>query len=133
MIKILVIDDDKLIRWSLKEIFTQEGHSVDTAATADAALSLSKISTYQLILADLDIDNVSGIEMLKRIQQSLPETQIIILSAQSRQHVESQIDDLSIASILEKPFTAQEIRDATKKVLAYANIRNESTKNSEEV
>ena len=68
MLKALVIDDDKLIRWSLQEIFSQEGHHVDTVATVSDALAQAERSPYNLIFADMEIDDADSIEMLKKLQ-----------------------------------------------------------------
>lgn len=110
MLKILVIDDDKLIRWSLKEILSQEGHHVDVVSTVDDAFSQTEKFSYQLIFADFEIEDENCIDVLKKLQESHPETQIIILSAQSQKQIESYITGISVHAIIEKPFDSQQIR-----------------------
>jgi DNA-binding NtrC family response regulator len=119
--KILVVDDDKLIRWSLKEIFSQEGYSVDTVATAKEALKQAKKITYKLIFADLEISNESGIEMLKNAKIHQPDARIIILSALTKQQIEPRLGNLNIYSIIEKPFKSEQIRTIVKRALDLAN------------
>lgn len=121
LIKILVVDDDKLIRWSLKEIFSQEGYSVDTVATAKEALKQAKKITYELIFADLEISNESGIEMLKNAKIHQPDARIIILSALTKQQIEPRLGNLNIYSIIEKPFKSEQIRTIVKRALDLAN------------
>jgi DNA-binding NtrC family response regulator len=118
LIKILVVDDDKLIRWSLKEILSQEGCEVDTMATAAEALTQVENKDYNLIFADIDIEDENGIDMLKKLKVVQPETKIIILSAYPRNQIESQLGDLSILSIIEKPFQSEQIRGVVKDVLS---------------
>ena len=55
MPRVLVLDDEKLIRWSLKQLLSEEGYEVDTAATADEALRLAETRNYALIITDLEI------------------------------------------------------------------------------
>ncbi|MCK4759211.1 MAG: response regulator [Candidatus Aminicenantes bacterium] len=117
MIKILVVDDDKLIRWSLKEMFSQEGYDVDTVATAAEALTHVEDTNYNLICADIDIEDENGIEMLKKLKMVQPEVKIIILSAYSRNQIEPQVEELSILSIIEKPFQSEQIKGIVRDVL----------------
>lgn len=117
MLKTLIIDDDKLIRWSLKEIFIQEGHQVDTVATADEALKKAGEDTYCLICTDLEIQEEDGIELLKKLQRVQPEARVIILSALNRNQVEARVSNLSIFSILDKPFNSEQIRNIARNIL----------------
>lgn len=117
MAKILIVDDDKLIRWSLKEIFAQEGHDVDAEASPAEAISQVKNKPYDLIVADLEINEQNGIEMLKKIKALQPGTQMIILSAHTRKKVESLLGSFPINSIVEKPFQSDQIRAIAKKAL----------------
>jgi DNA-binding response OmpR family regulator len=129
--KILVVDDDKLIRWSLKEICSQEGYVVDAVATAEDALKQAKNITYELIFSDLEINDENGIEMLRKARISQPEAKIIIISALTRQQIEPRLGNLSIFSIIEKPFKSfsiiekpfksDQIRSIVKKALDLAS------------
>ena len=110
MLKVLVIDDDKLIRWSLKEILAQDGHSVDVVSSIKDAFNQTEKVSYQLIFADFEIEDENCIDMLKELNKSHPETQIIILSAQSQKQIEPQIAGISINAIIEKPFDSAQIR-----------------------
>ena len=110
MLNVLVIDDDKLIRWSLKEILSQDGHSVDVVSNINDALNQIEKVPYQLIFADFEIEDNNCIDMLKELNTSQPETQIIILSAQSQKQIELQIEGISVHAIIEKPFDSVQIR-----------------------
>lgn len=120
-INILVIDDDKLIRWSLEEIITQEGYHVDSAETTQAAIEKANQTTYDLIFSDIEIDNENGIEMLKDIRTSQPEATVVILSAVQKSKIEPQVEGLNIFSILEKPFKSEEIKTLTSEILNLSN------------
>lgn len=114
MAKILVIDDDKLIRWSLKEIFTQEGYRVDTVASSQEALSLLEHMPYHLIFVDMEIADENGIEMMRKAKALQPELKIIILSAQTKNQIESQLGSMHVFSIIEKPFKSEQVREVVK-------------------
>ncbi len=131
LIKILVVDDDKLIRWSLKEIFTQEGYVVDAVATAKDALKQAKTIPYELIFSDLEINDENGIEMLRKARAFQPEAKIIILSALTKQQIEPRLGSLSIFSIIEKPFKSEQIRSVVKNALGSTNHENENRNRTE--
>lgn len=117
MAKLLIVDDDKLIRWSLKEIFVQEGHAVDVEASTAGALGLAKTEAYDLIVADVEINEQDGIEMLKKIKALQPATRMIILSAHTKKEIELQLGSFSINAIVEKPFRSDQIRLIARKAL----------------
>ena len=124
MTNILVVDDDKLIRWSLKELLSEEGYTTEVVATTQEALRKAETSSYNLIFTDLEIEDENGIEMLKELQHLQKGAKIIILSALSRQQIEPQTENLSIFSIIEKPFESQYIRNITKEALSLENSEN---------
>ncbi len=137
LIKILIVDDDKLIRWSLKELFAQEGYEVKAVATVKEALEQAEDKPYDLIFTDLEINDENSIEMLRKMTSFQPEAKIIILSALTRQQIESQLENLRIFSIIEKPFRSEQIKSIVKEALVplqnrdRVGNRSEATNSSE--
>lgn len=117
MNKILVADDDKLIRWSLKEIFSKEGYEVDTAASCLEAIQQAENSRYSLIFTDFEIDDKDGPQMIKKIINCQLDAKIIIISALPRQKIESQLEGLDIFAIIEKPFQSEQILSIAKEAI----------------
>lgn len=126
----LIVDDDKLIRWSLKEIFAQEGFRVDTAESSAEALGLVESNSYHLIMADFEIDDENAGEMLCKIQARCPGIKVIILSALPRQQIEAQLRGVTYHSILEKPFRSDEIKSAVGEALDLISPRGDGRANS---
>jgi DNA-binding NtrC family response regulator len=121
---ILVVDDDKLIRWSLHEIFHQEGCQVDAVATVGEALDHAKNRPYQIIFADVEISQENGIQMLAKIKEFQPAASMIILSALPKSQIEPLLKNLKVFSIIEKPFNSEDIRDTGRKAI---KLRAESS------
>ena len=119
----LIVDDDKLIRWSLKEIFAQEGFKVDTAESSAEALSLVETNSYHLVLADFEIDDENGGDMLRKIQSVRPGIKVIILSALPRQQIEPHLSGVTYHSILEKPFRSDDIKSTVGEALNLLSLR----------
>ncbi len=131
LIKILIVDDDKLIRWSLKELFAQEGYEVKAVATVKEALEQAEDKPYDLIFADLEIKEENSTEMLRKITSFQPEAKIIILSALTTQQMESQLENLKIFSIIEKPFRSEQIKSIVKEALVPSEYGDRSGNRSE--
>ena len=110
--RILVLDDVKLIRWSLKEILKKEGYEVDAASGLEEALKLASTNSYGLIFADLEVSGERGRSFYDDLLSGQKGAKIIILSALAKDQVEQKLGDLEIFSIIEKPFTSEDIRAA---------------------
>ncbi len=123
MPNVLVVDDDKLIRWSLNEIFSQEGCQVDAVATVSQALEQAKDKTYHLILADVEISNEDGIGMLVRIKEFQPTSMIIIVSAFPKSKIEPLLKSLKIFCIIEKPFQAEDIKTKGQEAIRFLSAK----------
>ncbi|MEO7315780.1 MAG: sigma-54 dependent transcriptional regulator [Ginsengibacter sp.] len=77
---ILIIDDEKAIRKTLNEILGYEGYKIDEAADGEEGLRKFKENTYDLVLCDIKMPKLDGLEFLERAKEINPETPIIIIS-----------------------------------------------------
>lgn len=116
MLKALIIDDDKLIRWSLKEIFTQDGHQVDEACNQEEALNHARGTAYDVVFADFELEDSDAAEMLKSLNIIRPEAVVIILSALPSGQIEPRLQGIEVLRIVEKPFEPEQIRSILKMV-----------------
>jgi DNA-binding response OmpR family regulator len=117
MSKILIVDEEKLIRWSLKEILSQDGHEVDSVASSADAVELALRFPYHLVIADFEIDGNSGYELLHKIKSLQPQTSIVILSAANTSRIQECLHDLDIEFIIEKPFDSSNIMAVAQRIL----------------
>ena len=116
MLKALIIDDDKLIRWSLKEIFTQDGHQVDEACDQEEALNHARRTDYDVVFADFELEDSDAAEMLKSLNIIRPQAVVIILSALPSGQIEPRLQGLEVLRIVEKPFEPEQIRSILRMV-----------------
>lgn len=79
--RILVVDDDDSLRRVLQVQLEQDGYSVVSAASAQQAFSLLQLRGYDLVITDLRMPGLSGIEVLKQVRSQYPETAVIVLTA----------------------------------------------------
>ena len=116
--RILILDDEKLIRWSLNQIFLREGYEVDAAATVEEAARLSQSGPYALILADLEICGDRAKACFSEFARVQAGAKIIILTAVPGDQAEQRLGGFKPDRILEKPFESEGILAAVKAALA---------------
>lgn len=121
MHKILIIDSDKLIRWSMQQLLLQDGYIVDTAAKPDEALVLLENNSYHLIVSEIEFSDGLGLEMLSKIRSLSPESCLLIISALAPEQVKTMIPLDNIGAILAKPCESNNIRATVHKILMLEN------------
>jgi DNA-binding NtrC family response regulator len=115
--RILVLDDEKLIRWSLKQILAQDGYEVDTAASTEEALNLTNIKKYGLIFADLEICGDQSQSYYKKLLGRQEGAKLIVLTAMAKDQAERELASVAPFRILEKPFESEAIKAAARLAL----------------
>jgi DNA-binding response OmpR family regulator/flavodoxin len=117
---ILVIDDEVAVNNNIRKILAKKGYQVDQAVTKDEALDKIQARPYKLVLLDLKIPGVKGLELLKAVCDKNPEAKVIIITGYAS--IETAIESARMGAInyLPKPFTPDEIRNVTEEALRLA-------------
>jgi diguanylate cyclase (GGDEF)-like protein len=79
--EILIVDDEESVRKILFEVLTEDGHLVDTAENGEKALELLQRKSFSLVITDIKMPGISGMELLAMIKRRIPETQVIIITS----------------------------------------------------
>jgi response regulator RpfG family c-di-GMP phosphodiesterase len=126
--RILVVDDEKLIRDVLADFLTLEGYVVHTAEDGAKAITELDRAPYDMVISDLKMPNVGGIELLKEVSTKFPETLTVIMTGFGT--VETAIDAMKRGAYdyILKPFKVEEIvhtvqRGLEKRRLSAENLR----------
>lgn len=77
----LIVDDETSALESLRQIFEREGFSVDCASNAEEALELLRLRDYPVVLADLRMPGMDGLDLLRAIKATRPDTEVVIMTA----------------------------------------------------
>ncbi len=115
--KILIVDDQFGIRILLNEVFQKEGYDTFQAANGVQALEIVTKETPDLVLLDMKIPGMDGIEILKRMKKLNQEIRVIIMTAYGELDMIQEAKDLGALTHFAKPFDIDDLRDAVKKYI----------------
>ncbi len=79
--RILIVEDEDTLRESLRRVLSREGYEVDGVASCEAAFESIECSSYDLIIADIILPGVNGLELLKRCRADHPDLIVVIITA----------------------------------------------------
>jgi DNA-binding NtrC family response regulator len=120
--KILVVDDDSLMRDFLSETLNRSGYSVDLASTGEEALAKIRKEDYDVILSDIRMPTMGGMELLKTTREYLPDAKIVMMTAYGT--VQNAVEAMKLGAFdyVMKPFSTDEIELAIKKAIDYKQL-----------
>jgi DNA-binding response OmpR family regulator len=108
---ILIVDDEKNIRLTLSQVLETLGAEIDTAANGEEALMKLKGREFGLILLDIRMPGMDGIEILRRAREIRPDIRVIMITAYGT--IDSAVEAMKLGAVdfLQKPFDPEEIRE----------------------
>lgn len=118
MRKILIIDDQMGIRMLLTELLRREGYETYQAANGKEAIALLAANAFHLILLDMKIPGMNGIEILREIRQREPGVPVMMMTAYGELEMVEEAKKLGVVHYFAKPFDVEEIRREVNKALA---------------
>jgi DNA-binding response OmpR family regulator len=125
--KILVVDDEELIRSVIREYFSLEGYKVDEAKDGVEAVDKVKENNYDLIVMDIMMPNKDGYQACKEIKQ-MKDIPFIMLSARGEEYDKLIGFDLGIDDYVTKPFSPKELVARVKAIIKRTNGEDNLTK-----
>ena len=118
MPKILVVDDDDTIRDTLYELLSEE-YLCQTAETAEKAFARLEADSYDVVLTDISMPGLSGLELLGHIRQKFPNTTVIMISGIGDQDHAEGLIKLGAFDFLLKPFSLEVVEKSVQRALEY--------------
>ncbi len=117
---ILVVDDEIAVNNNIRKILGKSGLEVDQAVSRDEALEKINAQPYKLVLLDLRMPGVSGLELLEAVAKRQPQARVIIITGYAS--IETAIETARIGAVdyLPKPFTPDELRQVTQRAYTLA-------------
>lgn len=124
--RLLIVEDEDTLRESLKRVFIREGYDVEAAPDAESALGFLQDRSYDLIITDIILPGIDGIELLKRCREQNPEQLIIVMTAFAS--LETAVEALRAGAYdyIIKPIIHEEIKRISKNALRERSLRAEN-------
>lgn len=132
-INILVVDDEPLVRRSLSEFLTLEGFSVSSACNGKEALSLLKDYTADIIISDMKMPEIDGVELLKEVRNSYPMTSFIFITGYGS--IESAVEAMKEGAYdyITKPIIDNEIRLVLDRLIKQKELVEENIRLKQQI
>ncbi len=122
---ILVVDDELSMREFLELMLTKEGYNVSCAETGKKAISMVNKKYFDLLLCDIRLGDISGIDVLRAAKKQNPNTVVIMISAYASAETAVEAMNEGAYDYVPKPFDNEELRQTIKKALDLKTIEHE--------
>lgn len=128
MSNILIVDDERSIRNSLKDILEHENYTVETAESSHQALDILKQKHFDLVLSDIKMPQMDGVELLEKIKLDFPSIQVIMISGHG--DIETAVECIKKGAFdfLQKPLDLNRILVTVRNALDKTNLVIENKK-----
>jgi len=115
--KIIVVDDERIICNMARKVLELEGYEVDTFTDSVLALDAIRRNHYDLIITDLMMENVSGMDILREVNQLSPQTRVIMLTAYATLGATIEAIREQVFDFFPKPVKIDDLKKSVKKAL----------------
>ncbi|MCD4769030.1 MAG: sigma-54 dependent transcriptional regulator [Bacteroidales bacterium] len=122
MAKVLVIDDEKAIRNTLKEVLEYEKHIVDLAEDGISGIEMFNKNEYDVVLCDIKMANMDGIEVLRKIEETKPEIPVIMISGHGNIDTAEEAIKKGAFDFLEKPVDLNRLLITMRNAMDKSNL-----------
>ena len=125
---ILIVDDEKNIRLTLNHSLESLGAEIDIAVTGEEALDMLGRRSFDIILLDLKLPGIDGMEVLRKEREINPDTKVIIVTAHGT--VDNAVEAMKLGAVdfIQKPFAPTEIRGLVSKVFERESLDEKDVK-----
>lgn len=114
MKKILVVDDEESVRIILKQMLEQGGYSAEVASDGAEALDKLKADNYHMIITDINMPGMDGVELLKKSKELFPKLPVIFVTGFGKDKIILQAMKLGLSNYIEKPFKMDDVLKIVK-------------------
>lgn len=115
--RLLIVEDEDTLCASLQRVLQKEGYAVDIAGSAEDALAMLGRGRYDLILCDIILPGISGIELLRQYRERDPGQKVVIMTAYASLDTAGQALAAGASEFVLKPLTHDELKAVVRRVL----------------
>ncbi len=124
---ILIMEDDVNLARGLKTILDEEGYDVDLQNTGHGAMDAMAQIDYDILMADLRLPDINGMQVVKQVKDTRPETEVIVMTGYATSDLAVDAMKIGASDFLAKPFTEEQIKTAIDEALAAHTTTTEKT------
>jgi len=121
--RLLIVDDERLIRWSLEQTLAKAGYEVASAGTGEAALAAVREDPPDLVLLDLKLPDTDGLQVLRQARQLAPHVQVLIMTAYADVGTAVEAMKLGAYDYLPKPIDFESLAVTVRNALEASQLR----------
>jgi DNA-binding NtrC family response regulator len=124
-LRVMIVDDERIVRESFRHWFAKTGHTVSTAASGTEALEQLENEAYDLLFVDIKMPGMSGLELLERVKSEFPDTTVVIITAYGS--IESAVQAMKSGAndYLLKPFQPEQLNLVMEKIAQQRKLANQ--------
>jgi DNA-binding NtrC family response regulator len=122
---ILVVDDERAIGIAVQRLLSRLGHEVDTAQSGEEAIAKLGERAFQLVITDLSLRTLSGMDVLRWTREHAPETAVVMITAYGSEKIAVEAMKLGAADYLPKPFDNDELELTVERALERVALRRD--------
>ena len=116
--KVLIVDDSSLARRTMRQLLEELGHSVEEASDGPQALERYFIHRHDLVMLDMVMQGMYGLEVLAKLRELNPEVRVIVATADIQKATLDQVRAAGASAFVNKPINRQEVSRLVATVLA---------------
>ncbi len=124
--RILIVDDEAIMRESLAGWLERDGHATDTAPSGEAALQRVAEARYDILLVDIKMEGIDGLEVLRRVKESDPDVAVVMITAYGSIATAIAAMKAGAHDYLLKPFDPEELGVVIEKILGHQRQAREN-------
>lgn len=115
--RLLVVDDEPIVGKRLKQVFDKIGFAIETYTDSAAALAAMAEKPFDIVVTDLKMEGIDGIEVLKRAKAMNPETRVIIITGYASPDTAELAEQEGVFAFLAKPFRLDELKQVISRAM----------------
>src|SRR5512139_3583950 len=123
--KILVVDDERMIRWSIQQALSKDGHSVAAVETGEEAVAQALDEMPDLVFLDITLPGIDGLEVLRRLKSMEPSATVVMVTATDDLKTAVEAMRLGAYDYVSKPFDLDRLRMIAQNALDRHELRQE--------
>ena len=124
--KILVVDDEEIMRSFLRDVLSGEDYQVDVVPTGEEAIEEAGTKEYDLVITDIKMPGTNGMEVLRGVKERSPKTEVVVMTAYAS--LESAVESMKLgaADYITKPFNIDQVRIVVAKTLEKRRLKQKA-------